>query len=84
MIEGDNEADDPFTMEEFVEFLEETMDAMPSTWDRIGKLAVLFGACIDAAKLSDDPVAARRALARFQGGTEWWKASKPLPGEKMQ
>ena len=81
MIEGDIEVDGPFTLEEFVEFLEETMDAMETKVDKIGRLAVVFGAAVHASGLSK--AEARRALARFEGATEWQQAHKPLPGEEV-
>ena len=77
----DDDADDDLTMEELIEGLRYLMDGMPAKWDRIGRLSVLFGACIHASGLGKQE--ARRALARFDGSTDWQNADAPGDGEEV-
>ena len=60
----------------------EIIELREPRWDAIGRLAVLFGAAVQASDLSLED--ARRAFARFEGATEWQGADKPLPGERVQ
>ena len=73
--------DDELSMDEFVEGLRDLIDGMPAEWDRIGRLAVLFGACFHASDLSMEE--AERAFARLKGATEWWNAHEPAEGEPV-
>ena len=79
-VENEEEEGD-LSMEEFVEGLRELMDGMPAEWDQIGRLAVVFGACIHASELGKEE--ARRALARFEGATDWQNAHAPGDGEEV-
>ena len=74
--------DGAMSMDELVAALAEVMDGMSAKWDKVGRLAVLFGACVHASGLTK--AEARRALTRFEGATDWQKAEKPLPGETVQ
>ena len=76
-----DDADGDLSMEEFIEALREVMDGMPAKWDRVGRLAVLFGACVHASGLGKEE--ARRALAKFEGATDWQNAGAPGDGEGM-
>ena len=81
-LEGPVDADDDDReMEEFTEALREVIDGMPAEWDRVGRLAVLFGACVHASGLGKEE--ARRALAKFEGATDWQNAGAPGDGEGM-
>ena len=75
-----DDADGDLSMEEFIEALREVIDGMPAQRDRVGRLAVLFGACVHASGLGKEE--ARRALARFEGATDWQNADAPGDGEE--
>ena len=57
------------------------MDGMPAKWDRVGRLAVLFGACFHASGLTMRE--AERSFLRLKGATEWQEAHNPADGEAI-